>query len=545
MRVPHWVYDTSGLLDLRFAFRVSDEVSKASAGLDNLKIIAHYTCNLCMPEELIAVDNFQDSSTALDGWVNGRLSTTSGLTQYLGGYSKGDDALKKDPVKFYFVPLEADTIRVEFDLYEQGTWKGQDSVYVYINGIRIDLGVFSATEADDSKQGIATATIQDMTTYIPWRSDSVTLEAGKGSNQDPEEHRVVLEVPYDVPLYDGGLLDLHFATRIDSDVGTKAGFDNVRITAIYDCGPCVPDFLIAREDFEGLTPTLGWKNGKTSTSPPLTTFLGRYDYDSNSKTGMYDPVKTFKVPPTANSITLEFDFYEIDKWQGEDCFYAYVNNETIELNYFAFDKDEISKGNTTKNGIVWSSSSLGPPKDVAYEPTVDQKHHVTATVPSSIFQDTGELTLQFYFAIFQYKNVTSGGVDNIQITANFDCLFPSMVPSEAPSRVVDGTAFLSPPVLTPNSPTSTPSPTTPIEVRNAPPAGSTEECPTYMAEVTCGDMDGVPFYVNATIGWQTCEWLRNNLESKTTVCPPEKCSPAYFFCPETCGRCCMPQEEKS
>jgi hypothetical protein len=71
--------------------------------------------------------------------------------------------------------------------------------------------------------------------------------------------------------------------------------------------------------------------------------------------GNQDVEATFAVSPSAASYTVEFDFYELDSWDGE-YFYVYVDGKTINLGRFSGNSDEsgYQKFGTTSDGIEWS-----------------------------------------------------------------------------------------------------------------------------------------------------------------------------------------------
>ncbi len=88
----------------------------------------------------------------------------------------------------------------------------------------------------------------------------------------------------------------------------------------------------------------------TQTQLPSTDFLGRFPIAVNETKDYYEVSKTYSFPSYPNhEIDIEFDFYEIDTWDGER-FEVYANGELLSVDHFIFDWHETLK-DTNITGI--------------------------------------------------------------------------------------------------------------------------------------------------------------------------------------------------
>lgn len=165
----------------------------------------------------------------------------------------------------------------------------------------------------------------------------------------------------------------------------------------------------------------------------------------------------------AKSLKLEFDFYEIDDWesladsqQSPDCLYVFVNGEKLDLGIFGSGVNEDSKtGVSAVCGINWKYKSWGPPSQLGFREGAnrfkDQKHHVTASIPSTCsWYTSGTLELAFQVLTNDVIEEESGGFDNIKITAEYPCIDETSAPvsNGAPALVVTPAPTSSPALST-------------------------------------------------------------------------------------------------
>ena len=179
------------------------------------------------------------------------------------------------------------------------------------------------------------------------------------------------------------------------------------------------------DDFEGSDPLQGWVNGKIDFDPGFTKFLGRFIKNDAL------PSKEYFVNPQADSVVVEFDFYEIDSWNGSnqygpDCIYPIIDGEQLDVGIFSAREDEGTRQGVSPNGISWISQSQGPPRHIGFRggsPSYyDQIHHITVLVPAQFYQNDGLVKLSFRTQVTATRVTDeSAGYDNIVITEHYDC----------------------------------------------------------------------------------------------------------------------------
>jgi len=167
----------------------------------------------------------------------------------------------------------------------------------------------------------------------------------------------------------------------------------------------------------------GWFNGNLNADcPALTQFLGRFDSASPF------PYKTYTIPPATTQVKVEFDFYQIDSWDGgTDSLRVLLNSLSIDLG--SFQTSDIS----TPGHVPGTPVNRQYPTDVSVvlntlkrtTPIVCFKtgdeiiHHVAITLPNKYFS-TGKLTLELQTWLTDYVRDEASGFDNIKITI-LDC----------------------------------------------------------------------------------------------------------------------------
>jgi len=308
-RVPSYLF-VSGVLTMRLATRLNSDKNDESAGYDNIKITAHYNCdNVCLPTEVVSFEDFEDSSSSLAGWVNGKLAFDTGFTQFLGQYDSSDEDSSEDPVKYYFVPKDATYLTVEFDFYEIDNWADPDCIYVYIAAQTLGLGFFTEGADDGGKTGTAGT--------ITWTSESQGPPAhiGFSSSHKDQIHHVTATVP--PPNFDDGLLRLSFGTRVEGS-GKSAGYDNIKITVHRDCGSRVllqppQEAIVAKEEETLKEETL--KEGAVNTDCEEDSEgedLRRVDVDKCIAPDRFDPIEIL----SQDTDTVTFSVTQV--WKGCD-----------------------------------------------------------------------------------------------------------------------------------------------------------------------------------------------------------------------------------
>ena len=180
---------------------------------------------------------------------------------------------------------------------------------------------------------------------------------------------------------------------------------------------CAKEFLF--EDFEGDYDNEWGQAAETGG----TRYIGPLGKDSPKIH------KEFDVPEDAESLTLEFLFYEFDDWQGVsqddggDKLYATVGDVRLDLERFD-QLDSKENPNNEQSGkfgdVAWSRFSVTESKDIALGGSKDQVHKVTIRVPPNQFSG-GKLVFEFELEMSGSINEASGGLDNFRIIAHFPC----------------------------------------------------------------------------------------------------------------------------
>ena len=441
-------------------------------------------------------------------WKRAELNVGSQFTDFMVRSKRAEGSEIRGQPKFpsvtYPVPIDADFLMVSFDFYEVGDWKGSDSFSVSFNFEKVDLQKFNSQVDEKYKKG--------WTRYgITWTADSSPSHSQLSSYvKNDQIHHVTAKIPSALfaPL---GELTMTFGTTSRHASSAMAGIDNLKIEAVYECGICEPTRVVALEDFESNS-AKGWINGEVVGDTPFSNYLSR-DKKDDAKTPN-DPAKIFIVPDEAESITLEFNFYEIDQWDGNDRVFAYVNDIEIPFGVFNEFADESPLSGIGKRGITWASSSKEEPAQIGGSANhLDQIHHVKVTVPRRVYRTSGGL-LQVRLAsrVDDLKWNGAAGFDNIKIIANFDCPMEAVASSrrqlEEPSSL-DGE---------PSAGNSADLLQGSRELQSSP------VCNEYTAN----------FYITPAVPMGNCTWLASEPTVIQQVCNPK--STAWFYCPNVCGR---------
>jgi hypothetical protein len=171
------------------------------------------------------------------------------------------------------------------------------------------------------------------------------------------------------------------------------------------------------EDFENKNVS-GWANGKLDQCDYFTNFLGRYGI------GDADPSKTFSgIPTDASNVTVEFNFYEIDSWDGTDRAFVEIDGVVFPLGRFDKNVDEGARTVMVGDAQI-EIRSQGAPAHRCFNQHIDvdrdQTHHVVVSLPPKFFAD-GSLSLKLVADVDQASTDESAAFDNIKIAAHHSC----------------------------------------------------------------------------------------------------------------------------
>ncbi len=132
------------------------------------------------------------------------------------------------------------------------------------------------------------------------------------------------------------------------------------------------------EDFESGAD--GWSNPRTEDGgATFSNFLGRFGF---AESGTIATQKTFDTSGSSGDISIEFDFYEFDDWDG-DTFSVFIDGEQIFAEDFTDTTNDaaVTATVTTSIGVVtFTISPITAPADNAFATDLDQIHRVTITI---------------------------------------------------------------------------------------------------------------------------------------------------------------------
>ena len=358
---------------------------------------------------------------------------------------------------------------IEFDFYEIDSWdfSSSDSLKIDIDGITVPLGNFGYEIDEGTRSGVVSGIrFQTVSQGAPAQR-CFQGGADQSVHWQDQKHHVTVTVPS--TYFSDGHLSVRFETTLDGPRDDEsAGFDNILIIAHRSCGlptlspvvlpapqpvanptpvptpvptpalsqTCVRDQVLVTEDFENRSIS-GWTSGKLDYCPYFTNFLGRYGNGDDY------PSKTFtNIPTDASTVTIEFDFYEIDSWESfdQDSVFIDINGVKIPLGVFDSRCDEGVRSFMVGD-IYIETRSQGAPANLCFgsgdKYWWDQKHHVTVSLPKRFYMN-GSLCVKFEIFLTSGFDNESAGFDNIQITAHRPCDTRQLVEdvdSEASFRV--------------------------------------------------------------------------------------------------------------
>ena len=128
-----------------------------------------------------------------------------------------------------------------------------------------------------------------------------------------------------------------------------------------------------------------------------------------------DTAKTFNVPAGTEKLKVEFDFLEVDSWDGEH-FYAFVDGQRIDLGKFFVDGPygNRAEGQSGQLGnVAWTVSNGYTTQNFAGTGWSDEVHKVTFHI------DNPGTTVRLGFGsnLNENKHNESWGIDNLKLTA--------------------------------------------------------------------------------------------------------------------------------
>jgi hypothetical protein len=211
--------------------------------------------------EFIEIDDFESESSepAAHGWKNGKViyDGLSNFTNYLGLENQTSDSL----YKVFSVPKNAADVFFDMEFYRIGNWETQDTVVIYVDGEKISI-----------TQGLepnSTVWNGSTTLGIAWNATRFHSSSNVGFlSHTYQRYRFKIQVPARSQLYFDGSLRLLLRTR--SKEGSILGWDNIKLSARYNCETLNSTSILTPKTSTMITPTRKPTLYATpSTNPPL------------------------------------------------------------------------------------------------------------------------------------------------------------------------------------------------------------------------------------------------------------------------------------
>ena len=346
---------------------------------------------------------YEDFEDDLVGW--NRQNTHNGGTQattFLGRWASGSSATDFVNKTFNFGSENANkAITIKLDFYEIDSWD-DEFFRVHANGVLVHEKRYRHGRNDGGTQ--------------------ITMTGITGTWGQPEKHQININTTLD----SNGRVRLGFSSNLNSAISDESwGVDNIEIYRTSDSK------LLARNDFEPLT---GWSNTRTTaivdngdtTQVPATTFLGRFPSNAPcsgnpcSNESPFILTKTYTFPGFANyEVDIEFDFYEIDTWDGER-FEFYANDELLAMDHFVMDGQQfLQDSNIT--GINLQDNirpETGYTQDQTYRYKLRAKLNSNAQVTLKFrtsLEFTDPLYANYWSRFDEGVDNESWGLDNVRI----------------------------------------------------------------------------------------------------------------------------------
>lgn len=328
-------------------------------------------------------ENFESGAV---GWSDNTTESASELTQFLGrfGGTGGNEGVSKT---YDFGIANANKqIIIEFDMYEIDSWDGElfrifinNNIFIS-NQLWVD-GYAPYVANGDRDLGSKTSTEQ----FTDW------------GGEDIHHYNLLAQ------LDEFGKVKLGFGSTLnESLINESWGIDNISIKTL-------PEYVLLETFEEGAS---GWNINTTELSSELSRFLGRFGGTGGNEgiSKVYD----FGSANAGKQITIEFDMYEIDSWDGEQ-FKIFLNGvNTVTNNFYVDDYYTWIYDGGSKTSVNlfsgWGSEDI---------------HHFTIT---TTLDENGQVKLGFGTTLDEATTSNeSWGVDNITIYMDPSSYSPPLI----------------------------------------------------------------------------------------------------------------------
>lgn len=165
---------------------------------------------------------------------------------------------------------------------------------------------------------------------------------------------------------------------------------------------------IYSEDFE--KGASGWSsNAVTNGGASLTNFLGRFSEVAGNDRGSQAVFKTFDAPPGVTQVEVQFDFLELDSWDGEQ-FRVFANDQQVSAQTFFTEHGTYQRDGNKANSVALDDGR----QNQGLSGWADQRHRYTITVPVV----NGQFKVGFGSMLDQSPGDEAWGIDNVKVTAS-------------------------------------------------------------------------------------------------------------------------------
>ncbi|CAB9501811.1 expressed unknown protein [Seminavis robusta] len=185
---------------------------------------------------------------------------------------------------------------------------------------------------------------------------------------------------------------------------------------------CYPEVVIVEEDFESDGSVDSWTGGSVSRREDGSQFLGLLGQGNSQIYQEFEiPLSANEEDPTeANSVTIQFSLYMLDKWTPPDKVFVVVNGISVDLG----ELESTSTGEPASGeagGITWES--IPPNRGISImknETNVEKQHTILLTIPNEVL-DNSKMTLSFQASASKPISEESAGIDDLVITGFYEC----------------------------------------------------------------------------------------------------------------------------
>lgn len=396
-----------------------------------------------------AVATIMQNTAAINAWQNGvsQVSTTGVVRTATTGLYIGDNSTSGDQLQgniaeviIYNRDLAVEEVH-DVENYLANKWGltiTNIAPVVDVNsGLTLAQGTSSvipslylgSSDADNTDTALI-YTITDITDYgtITNTNTAATLGLNSTFTQADVSAGYIRYTNNGTPNF----ADAFSFTVTDQYATTAVNTFNITVTPANQAPVFQGWTLAASENFEG--GATGWSSNTTDTSNPyLTQFLGRHSQEG----GAQNTFKTFTLSGTQDYSVLNFDFYEIDSWDGES-FRVFINDVAVYSGSFIQ-----SSFNTPADGssgaVSWTVQELTQLNtNFAFSSSFnDQSYRFTMTISNAA---AASLKVGFSSTLDQAISDESWGVDNLSIyeVKNTGVPGPLQIAENSPNATVVG-----------------------------------------------------------------------------------------------------------